>query len=238
MFAHYTHDNFEGKKVAVLAQSDDAGTEWTTPFEDVSKDLDTDVVAVERFDLAAQSLAPPVLNLQRSGADVVSVFGRVDVVAKVLQEADKIGYHPQLLVSNIGLSTQLFSLVDPKLAQGVLFAGYFPEAGASTPGVQAHQAAMAKYEPDVKVDDFTMLGWASAATLVAGIEKAGDSLTCTSFLEGMESLDGFDTGLTPPITMSADDHQAIDAQRIVEVDGTSFKPVSDFLNPDGEAVGS
>jgi ABC-type branched-subunit amino acid transport system substrate-binding protein len=159
-------------------------------------------------------------------------------VAKVLQEGDKIGYAPQLLVSNIGLSAQLFTLVKPELAQGVLFAGYFPAGDATTTGVEEHTAAMAEYQPDFKVDAFTMLGWASAETIVAAIEKAGDTLTCESFLEGMESLNGYDSGLTPPITMSAEDHQAIDAQQIVEVDGSAFTPVSEFLDPEGKALGN
>ncbi len=237
MFANYIHDNFPGKKVAVLAQSDDAGTEWVTPFEAESTKLGTKPAATVRFDLAAQSLETQVLSLQRSGAEVVAVMGRVDVVAKVLQEGAKIGYKPRLVVSNIGLSAQLFKLVSPDLAAGALFAGYFPPADAKTDAMAAHRDAMAKYAPNVKVDAFTMLGWSSADAIVEGMKKAGSSLDCKSFISGMESLHSYTNGLTPPISMSSTDHQAIDAQQILEARGTGFEAISDFLNPAGKPVG-
>ncbi|GLW99337.1 ABC transporter substrate-binding protein [Microtetraspora sp. NBRC 16547] len=237
MFAHYLADKGKGKSVAVLAQADDAGTEWVDPFLAEAKSIGIEPVAVERFDVAAQSVGSQVLNLRRSGADTVVMFGRTDVVAKVLQEGSKIGYDPTLLVSNIGFSVQLFDLVDPKLAEGTLFANYYPSADSEGPALQQHQAAMEKYQPGVKIDAYTMLGWASATTIVESLNKAGQSLTCESFLKAMESLSGFDTGLTPPITMSATDHQAVNAQEIVEVQSGSFKSISDFLDPQGKPVG-
>src|SRR5690606_20863880 len=137
----------------------------------------------------------------------------------------------------IGLRAQLVTLAEPELSHGVLVAGYFPPADGTADGLTAPRDAMAKEQRKFRVDDLTMLGRTDAHTLAGGIETAGDELTCTPVMEGMQGLGGFDTGLTPPISMSATDHQAIDAQQIVEVKGSELTPVSDFLDPDGKVVG-
>ena len=237
MFANYIADTFPGKKVGFVGQNDDAGTEWLTPFKEELTKRGISLVASERFDFKAQDFSATTLNLRRSEADVVAAFARVDVTAKLLTEGNKLGYKPTYLVSNIGFSRQLFKITTPELADGTYFAGYYPQPEESSPALAEHTAGMAKYAPGDKVDDFTMLGWSTAQLIVEAIRRAGPDLTCKSFIDAMDSIQNWTGGLTPPITLSPTDHQAIQNQRLFVATGTSFVAKTPFLTPDGKPLG-
>lgn len=232
LFAHHIAEEFDGKKVGILAQSDDAGDEWIGPFKDALAGTEAELVATERFDLAAQDVSANLSNLQSADTEVVALFGRVDILAKALTESDARGYHPTFVVSNIGLSDQLFDLVsDPSIAEGTLIAGYFDDDSGSSARAE-HAAAMGK----TPVDDFTLLGWSGAQVMVEAIDKAGDDLDCETFLGALESMKDFDNHLAPPISFSDTDHQAIDSEYFVEVKDGKFVKVTPLLDPSGQPI--
>ncbi|MFP3907432.1 MAG: ABC transporter substrate-binding protein [Acidimicrobiales bacterium] len=229
LFANHIASEFEGQAVGVLAQADDAGDEWVDPFEDELEGAGAELVAIERFDTTAQDVSANISNLQGAGAEVVATFSRVDILAKALTEASNRGYDPTFIVSNIGFSRQLFDLVDPALAEGTLVAGYFPQPDEVSDALDEHEQALGS----TPVDDFTMLGWSAASTIVEALDQAGEDLSCGSFLAAMESMTDFDNGLAPPVSFSTDDHQAIDAQRFFEVQDGAFEPITELLDPSG-----
>jgi branched-chain amino acid transport system substrate-binding protein len=52
-----------------------------------------------------------------------------------------------------------------------------------------------------------------------GLKRAGSEVTQTGFVKALESLKGFETGLTLPTTFSATEREGNQSAKIVEIQG-------------------
>lgn len=236
LLANYFATTYPDGKVGLLVQNDDSGEEFLTAFEAAAEAAGVDVVSVQYYDRGASTFGPQVLNLQSDGAAVVAMQAIYPAVAGVLTESQAFGYQPDYYVANIGFTEALFDVVGADVLEGVRFLGYFPQAGDDDPARVEHEALMAEYAPDIKVDDFTMLGWSICDTVVDALDRAGPDLTTESFLGALESTSGYTNGLTPPIHLSADDHQPIEAERIFVAKDGVFVAETELLGADGQPI--
>jgi len=237
MFASYFAANTPDSKIGLIVQNDDSGEEFLAAFQAVADATGLDVVSVEYYDRGAESYGPQVLNLQSAGAEVVAMQAIYPAVAGILTESQNLGYDPDYFVANIGFTEALFDVVGPEVLEGVRFAGYFPQATDEDPARIEHEAAMAEYAPEIPVDDYTMLGWSICDAVVDALDRAGEDLDWGSFLAALESTDGFDNGLAPPINLGPDDHQAVEAEQLFVATDGAFVSDTELLGPDGLPIG-
>lgn len=238
MFANYFAANSADKPIGVVVQNDDSGEEFLAAFEGAAEAAGLDVVAVESYDRGAESYGPQVLNLQNAGAEVVAMQAIYPAVAGILTESDNLGYNPDYYVANIGFTETLFDVVDPAILEGVHFAGYFPQASDDNPARAEHEQLMAEYAPDIKVDDYTLLGWSICETIVDALERAGEDLEWGSFLAALESTEEFSNGLAPPVNLSPTDHQGVESEKLFVANDGVFVSATELLGADGLPLGS
>ena len=62
-----------------------------------------------------------------------------------------------------------------------------------------------------------VLGYGGALVFLEGLKRAGPELTQTGFVKALESLKGFETGLTLPTTFSATEREGNQSAKIVEI---------------------
>ncbi|WWE58749.1 ABC transporter substrate-binding protein [Parasalinivibrio latis] len=95
-----------------------------------------------------------------------------------------------------------------KNAEGVIVTQVVPHYQSDLPGVREYREAFAKYSKGTPASFLSLEGYLAAKILVMGIEKAGNSVTSETIVDGLHSLNVFDLGIDTALQITADSHQA------------------------------
>ena len=118
-------------------------------------------------------------------------------------------------------------------ADGTLGFCYYPDPERSqVPGVIRYRAAITRAHPGRRFDRYTLYGYTFGRLVVAGVERAGRTLTREGFIDAMESLTNWDAGgVMPEVSFSATNHHAQRAGFICEMQGGRLVSVTDWIAP-------
>jgi ABC-type branched-subunit amino acid transport system substrate-binding protein len=118
-------------------------------------------------------------------------------------------------------------------ADGTLGFCYYPDPERSqVPGVIRYRAAITRAHPGRRFDRYTLYGYTFGRLVVAGVERAGRTLTREGFIDAMESLTNWDAGgVMPEVSFSASNHHAQRAGFICEMQGGRLVSVTDWIAP-------
>jgi branched-chain amino acid transport system substrate-binding protein len=79
-------------------------------------------------------------------------------------------------------------------------------------------------------------GWYTAAVMVEGIANAvkahGETVDGDSIKAGLEKISGFPTGVSAPITFTANHHAGLKSSPLFQVEGGVFKKIADPIETD------
>ncbi len=137
------------------------------------------------------------------------------------------------LVSSGPLTDEQYLNMDGDPAAGTLGLCHYPDPNESNePGIAEYRRLMNEYFPDHPLNRYSLYGYVFGRLVIEGLERAGDDLTEDRFLDGMESIKGWDSGgILPPVSFSADDHHAQKAGFICELQDGRFRPLSGWIEP-------
>ena len=118
-------------------------------------------------------------------------------------------------------------------ADGTLGFCYYPDPERSqVPGVIRYRAAITRAHPGRRFDRYTLYGYTFGRLVVAGVERAGRTLTREGFIDAMESLTNWDAGgVMPEVSFSSTNHHAQRAGFICEMQGGRLVSVTDWIAP-------
>ena len=154
-------------------------------------------------------------KIKSSGADVIAMMTIPAYTALVELAGLKLGFHPQLAVSNVGGDpTTLAGLLKAfskgkagsSLIDGIITAGYLPPTGeASNSWVKLFKKVHDKYIPKLPFDGNVEYGMAVGYTFAQALLKAGKNPTRQNIVSAVEG------GLSPgpglvPFRYSKDSH--------------------------------
>jgi ABC-type branched-subunit amino acid transport system substrate-binding protein len=253
----YIKNNFAGKKIGYLYQSDEFG-------QDVVKGLDMEipkssVVSRQSYDVA--TLAGPLSNqiaaLKAAGAQVVVLATIPAATALAMLPGAAIGYLPQYVVDSVGADAPTVGPLLESFAQkggasaalvqaaggllnGVITTAYFPpESMTSNAWVQVETKILQQYAPTLwaqqGLDGNDSYGVALAYTFVQALQKAGRNLTRAGLVAAINKYGkSFTTpGYVPP-SYSSSVHFGFEGEQIVKLE-SSAPPAS---TPSGKWIGS
>src|SRR3954470_8994965 len=233
----YIKDNFPGKKVGYLYQNDDFGKDGIAGLDSqLDKAQVVDKQPYETSQLAQPTgIAAQLSALQKKGAEVVATFTIPAATAVALLTDLKIGYKPQLVVTNVGSDpTTLTSLLGTfskgaagaQLLNGIVTDTYLPlTSDAADPWIQLFKKVHDKYIPSLPFDGNVEYGMAQAVTFAQVLEGAGKNPTRQSLMESLEKGGLKGPGVTP-FRFSKDSHAGYTGVRISVLDakgGATFK---------------
>jgi ABC-type branched-subunit amino acid transport system substrate-binding protein len=133
-----------------------------------------------------------------------------------------------------GPLTDEASLVVPGgSSDGTLGFCHYPDPERSdAPGIARFRAALERFHPGRRPDRYALYGYTFGRLVVAGLERAGPSLTRERFVEAMESLTDWDAGgVLPNVSFSAANHHAQRAGFICEMQGGRLTALTGWLTP-------
>jgi ABC-type branched-subunit amino acid transport system substrate-binding protein len=220
ILGQYVKQHYAGKKVAFFYQDDEFG-------QDGVKGLDDEIpasmiVAKQSYVDTNVNIAPQVAALRASGADVVVSFSIPAFTALLELNSLKLGFNPQLVVSDVGsdpitLSGLLESFAKQggakvngdQLINGIITDGYLPSTSQSSNSwIQLFTKVRNAYDPKAPLDGNVLYGEAVAYTFVQAMFKAGRNPTRADLTSAIES--GLPSGPSvAPYAYSSSDHAGI-----------------------------
>jgi ABC-type branched-subunit amino acid transport system substrate-binding protein len=189
ILGQYIAKHFAGKKIAYFYQDDEFGMDGVKGLDDeIPASM---VVSRQSYVDTNVNIAPQVAALRASGAQVVVSFSIPAFTALLKLNSLKLGFSPQLVVSNVGtdpitLSGLLESFAKQggatvngnQLTQGIITDGYLPSVGeTSNSWIKLFKQVHDTYDPKAPFDGNVLYGEAAAYTFVQAMLKAGRNPT-------------------------------------------------------------
>jgi ABC-type branched-subunit amino acid transport system substrate-binding protein len=241
----YIKDNLTGRKVGLLVQNDDVGTDTQRGLDQFISDQ---IVSRQSYDSANTDVTPQISALQAAGAEVlvcecIPAFTALTVLTSV-----KIGYKPQIVVSSIGSDpATLTGLVEQfakqggssvsggALLTGIIGTRYLPSVRqADDPWTKFFQQIHDERIPNEPFTDTMLYGMVQAYTFGQALKAAGRDLTRQKLIDAMSSGELKGPGLTP-FAFSAATHSGYTGALVFQIaaDG-SVKTLQEARTTDRE----
>jgi len=161
---------------------------------------------------------PAVVDrLRQRGTRAVLFLGGDGDLAAFTRRADASGWAPQLLVPGVLVSRALYEV--PAAFQGRLFVAY---PTAPTDEKPAARDRLAKLRASARLDErhraAQVSAYAAASVLSEGLRRTGRNLSRDRLARSIESLSGFETGLTPKVGFAPGRHVGAMGAHLLAVD--------------------
>lgn len=211
------------KKVAIVAHADEWAKAKIAGFGPVAEQAGIQVTTTETLDRNVTDSAAQVLAIRRTNPDAVLLLTYPGPTAAFLRDAHKYNLKAKFIGNN-GL-IDLAALAERAGSADALRTTYVASALAGPlggPELAPYQKLLARHfaGETAKADSF--YGTASAITIVEALKRAGRDLTREKFVDALEGMKSFDTGIAPcTVTFSATDHQGCQRQTFWTLRGTS-----------------
>ena len=228
ILGQYLKQHFAGQKVGVLYQDDDFGQGGLAGIQDELPAAD--IVSKQPYQPTTTDLAPQVTAIASSKAKIMVDFTIPAFTAIAQLTAFKIGYKPQLVVSNVGidpttvgglLKTFSKGKAGTALIEGAITDGYLPStADTSNPWIQLFKKVHDQYDAKAPWDGNVEYGMANAYTLVQALVAAGSHLTRQGLVDAINQHGASWTGPgLAPFRYSTSDHGGYSGGQIGTIKG-------------------
>src|SRR5271165_1121357 len=249
ILGQYVKQHFAGKKVGFFYQNDEFGLDGVKGLSDVLPA--SMVVSKQSYVPTNINVAPQVAALRASGAQVVVSFTIPAFTALLKLNSLKLGYNPQLVVSNVGedpitLSGLLEAFAKQggatvngnQLIDGIISDGYLPSLGStSNSWIALFKKVHDQYDPKAPFDGNVLYGEAVAYTFVQAMLKAGRNPTRPDLVSAIEG--GLPQGpAVAPYAYSASDHSGVTGAYIGTIKNGALVQEGPVLTTDASATGA
>ena len=205
VLGQYIKQHLAGKKIGVFYQDDDFGKGGLTGIKmEVPK---SQIVSAQPYEPGNTNVAPQITAIQKAGAQVLVDFTIPAYTALGQLTSFKLGYKPQLVVSNVGIDpTTVGGLLkafskgkaSTALIEGAITDYYLPSTSdTSNPWVALFKKIHDQYDRKAPFDGNVEYGMASAYTFAEALKDAGKNPTRQSLVKAVESNRFSGPGLSP-----------------------------------------
>ncbi len=228
ILGQYLKQHFAGKKVGVLYQNDDFGNGGLAGIKDELPA--SQIVTAQPYEPTNTNIAPQITAIQHAGAQVEVNFTVPAFTAIGQLTAFKLGYRPQLVVSNVGIDPttvggMLASFSKGKagtaLIEGAISDAYLPSpSDSSNSWIALFKKVHDSYDAGAPMDGNVEYGMASAYTFVQALQAAGKKLTRQSLVNAVNAMGAHWSGPgLVPFRYSTNDHGGYAGAQIATIKG-------------------
>jgi ABC-type branched-subunit amino acid transport system substrate-binding protein len=249
ILGQYVKQHFAGEKVAYFYQDDEFGQDGVKGLDDeIPASM---VVSKQSYVDTNVNIGPQVAALRASGAKVVISFSIPAFTALLKLNSLKLGFSPQLVVSDVGADPiTLSGLLEAyakqggatvngnELTDGIITDGYLPSTSDTTNSwIQLFTKVREQYDPKAPPDGNVLFGEAVAYTFVQAMFKAGRNPTRADLLTAIEG--GLPQGpAVAPYAFSSTDHAGITGAYMGVIKNGALVQEGPVLTTDTSASGA
>ncbi len=220
------------RKVGVIYQDDAFGK---TVLEGVQRALakhQATPVALGTFQRNTLDISAGINSVRDSKPEAVIVVGPYAPVAAILKQAHASSWHPLFLtVSFVG--TEGLIRAAGSAAEGVVITQVVPSYDrVDLPTIKLYRSALEKYMSGTSPSFVSLEGFVDAMVIVEGLKAAGKNPTREKFINGIESMHKFDTGLGNnfSLTYTSKDHRGFGSVYATVIHQGRAVVISDWNN--------
>jgi branched-chain amino acid transport system substrate-binding protein len=219
--ADYVVDSLAAKKIALISQSDEYGKRGGEAVTARLAERKSSLVSSEVFNVSDTDFTAQISRAIQTAPDVLIVYGYPNASAIITRQAKQLGLKSKIMGANSAGSRKYPEIVGEAAAgtQNILSLKVLPEG--DDPAAAKFRANFEKRFPDLarqgRPDLGDVLGYGGALVFLEGLKRTGPGLTQAAFVKALETLKGFETGLTLPTTFSATEREGNQSARIVEI---------------------
>ncbi len=213
ILGQYIAQHFAGKKIAYFLQDDDFGMNGEKGLDEEIPAAD--VVSRQFYQPGNIDVGPQIAAIKASGAQVEVNFTVPAYTALAELTGFKLGYHPQMVTSNVGsdpitltglLQSYSKGAAGGSLISGMITDGYLPSVSdTANPWVALFSQIHSQYDASAPFDGNVEYGMAAAYTFVAALKAAGKNLTRQGIVNAVQTANLAGPGLVP-YAYSPSDH--------------------------------
>jgi branched-chain amino acid transport system substrate-binding protein len=232
-YATFLMETLPNAKVAILYQNDDYGKDYLEGFEAALGDKAKSVIVAKvSYEVTDPTVDSQVLTLKNSGANVFFNITTPKFAAQAIKKIADIGWKLDAHLLN-SVSSSVGSVLKPaglENSKGLITAGYLKDptdpAWKNDADFKAWNQWMdTYYKGGDKTNNFNVLAYSAAYTMVEVLKKAGDNLTRANIMKQAASLDIPNLPMALPgvgIKTGPDDFRPIEAEQLMRFDGTTW----------------
>jgi len=223
-------EDLPNAKVAVLRQNDSLGTSYLEGLKKGMGAKASQVVSEQTYEVTDTTMAPQVLNMKNSGADVLFLATILRVSILGVKEAFAQNWKPLVVGGITSQLTDTVNTVGKEQMKGSLAA--FVSKDPRDPAYENDKAIVEgkriinQYQPGTELSDPIWPGGLSAGATLVEILKKMKTPTRAGLMESARSLEGFDGGglMVPGVTWNGltTTNATVTKMRLARWDGTKW----------------
>jgi branched-chain amino acid transport system substrate-binding protein len=242
ILGRYIGQNYDGKKLGILAQNDDFGKEGEEGLklglEDVGAKMD---ITTQYYDATQTDVTAQMQRLKADNVDVIGYYGMPAQAASGFKATrETLSWDVPIVITGVDAVEIVAQLSGFDNIEGAVSVVYGHQAFESDwPGIKELTDILAKYAPGTPMDNLTLTGMAMSEAMVNVLRQTGRDLTRNHFLAAAESACKVDSRSSlAPSSTSPTDHRPIEVEQYVRatIDRTdpnnpkfSWKPFGDLV---------
>lgn len=202
------------------------GNALATTLKDVYK---ADIVSRVEFNIGDKDFTPQLLEVKKSGAQVVAFFGNPAEAAIAMRQARELGIDQKFFVGAT-MVDKAFTAAAKENAEGATGFSLIPFLpGTKNAELQAWEAKWKKEYPNLPVgrpNVFDVMAYTDMYVIAEAMKKAGPDLTTKSLISGLEQIKDFSQSvLASPITFTNKHHIGNLTLTVMEVKDGQWVPI-------------
>jgi len=245
IYGIHIKQNFNGKKIAVLYQNDDYGTDYVYGLRaGLGKNYaDANVVAQEPVEATATSVASQMVRIRASGAAVLVIFQLPTPTVRTIATGKALGYNPeQIYMNSVSAFRQpmagAIASAGAAYVNGILSVAYLKDVQQARwdndAAMKLYNQIVAKYLPASNPDDGQIYyGVAKAEAFVQALYRAGKNLTRLGLVNALSSMNDVNKFALPGAVQktSKSDHWMISKVQLQRFNGNTavWAPVGKLI---------
>jgi len=224
-------ENEPAESLSLVQQVGDVGDDALTGIEKALEGTGVELSTIQTVEPTTTDFSAIAQALRNADSEMVIFIAGPVVVGQVIQAMQQIGYTPRLLgQSDMTDESWLSEFGD--VGEGMIVATKVAPFSGSDPLVK-------QFVDDWTADNGEAPSMWNAAGYTQGIVtiealKNAPALTRDCFEFALESMDGFETGLIPPVTFGPDSRQGTNAVGVARIEGGAVVEVAPFQLVSGD----
>jgi len=212
------------KRVAIIYNSNDYGVGgYETAAERLEKKHRLKFAAAERYNPGDQDFSAQLLRIKQANPEAVLVYAFAPEAGIIVRQARELGLQARFFGGG-ATSTPLFLRGAGQLGVGFEATYVMPDLGETTKhqGIIAYREKLRRWFhpsgfPPGRPSEYDLAAYGAGKVTGEALQRAGRELTREKFVDALESLKNFDTGVTFPVSYSATSHEGTTRVNLVRV---------------------
>jgi branched-chain amino acid transport system substrate-binding protein len=212
------------KNPAIIYNSNDYGVGGFKIFESKLKEVyKIPLAAAERYNPGDQDFTAQLLRIKGANPDGLLVYAYAAEAGIIVRQAKELGITAKMFGGG-GSGTPLLQRGAGEAAIGFTSVHVVPEMADTS-----NRPAVVKYREQLKAwfypdafppghpSEYDLAAYMAGKVTEAALEKIGRNPTREAFVDALETLKEFDTGITFPVTFTKDSHEGTTQVSIIRV---------------------